>query len=210
MPDESICHADIYEQMRDEISDNIDCVDFISNTIELPANLDSTAKQTPFSTFFYCRSLKKCCKTLILMNLSVKKLSYGRRRLIRRYFLIVMDKLVGITNYLAKIKLHFNFIYILTILKHVILLGHTEHCTTCVILFLHWKTEERHLSKLAKVHLFLLAKSKDIKHRKTYKQVLRPLIEDLNILYKEGIKITVNGNKTVLFSKYLGLKLLFL
>ena len=68
VPDESICLADIYEQMRDETSDNIDCVDFTCNTVELPVDLDSTAKAETFQYVPLLPLLKK-----ILQNPDIKE-----------------------------------------------------------------------------------------------------------------------------------------
>ncbi|XP_065666537.1 uncharacterized protein LOC136087522 [Hydra vulgaris] len=59
--------------------------------------------------------------------------------------------------------------------------------------------EEQHISQLQNINLCILVKEKFIKKYKTYKQVLRPLIQDLLTLQNEGILATVDGKQIRLF-----------
>ena len=57
--------------------------------------------------------------------------------------------------------------------------------------------EDQHHSELKNIYLALLIKTKYIKSRKAYNQVLRPLLEDLFVLHNESIVINIDSSTQV-------------
>ncbi|XP_047134788.1 uncharacterized protein LOC136071646 [Hydra vulgaris] len=76
------------------------------------------------------------------------------------------------------------------------------HCTVhklSAFYFFLGNIEEQYISQLQNINLCILVKEKFIKKYKTYKQVLRPLIQDLLTLQNEGISVMINGKQIQLF-----------
>ena len=67
----------------------------------------------------------------------------------------------------------------------------------CAFYFFIGNLEDQHHSKLKFIHLCLLVKESCVKTLKSYAQILRPLIADLNVLQNEGILINLCHDKTV-------------
>ena len=69
----------------------------------------------------------------------------------------------------------------------------------CAFYFFLGNIEEQYISQLQNLNLCIIVKEKFIKKYKTYKQVLRPLIQDLLTLQNEGILVTVDNMMVRLF-----------
>ena len=69
----------------------------------------------------------------------------------------------------------------------------------CAFYFFLGNIEEQYISQLQNINLCILVKEKFIKKYKTYKQVLRPLIQDLLTLQNEAILFTVDNMMVRLF-----------
>ena len=69
----------------------------------------------------------------------------------------------------------------------------------CTFYFFLGNIEEQYISQLQNINLCILVKEKFIKKYKTYKQVLRPLIQDLLTLQNEAILFTVDNMMVRLF-----------
>ena len=69
----------------------------------------------------------------------------------------------------------------------------------CAFYFFLRNVEEQYISQLQNINLCILVKEKFIKKYKAYKQVLRPLIQDLLTLQNEAILVTVDNMQVRLF-----------
>nr|XP_047126945.1 uncharacterized protein LOC124808022 [Hydra vulgaris] len=69
----------------------------------------------------------------------------------------------------------------------------------CAFYFFLGNIEDKYISRLQNIYLCILVKEKLIKEHKTYKDVLKPFIQDLITLQNEGILVMVDGQQTRLF-----------
>ena len=72
--------------------------------------------------------------------------------------------------------------------------SHRSTHKLCAFYYFLGNVEEQYHSQLKHIHLCLLVKEKYIKKSRTFKQVLQPLIAELEVLYNEGILVNIEGN----------------
>ncbi|XP_065646905.1 uncharacterized protein LOC136076924 [Hydra vulgaris] len=77
--------------------------------------------------------------------------------------------------------------------------AHRKVHKICAFYFFLGNIEDKYISRLQNIYLCILVKEKLIKEHKTYKDVLKPFIQDLKKLQNEGILVMVDGQQIRLY-----------